>query len=83
MMWSTVGDIGSGYFSDLSTGLPHIAHTDWVAIIIFLLARNREMFPACLSVRPDPLGFLAYAPGISYTPLGIFDTPLGIIKGTH
>ena len=48
MMWSSVGLNGWGYFSEKSTGFPHIAHTDWVAYILF---RFFSSWPLCRSLN--------------------------------
>ena len=57
MMWSTVGLIGSGNFSEKSTGFPHIAHIVCVAYIVFLFLSN-----AALNVPSLSGLFLAYLP---------------------
>lgn len=57
MMWSTVGLIGSGNFSEKSTGFPHISQIVCVAYIVFLFLSN-----AALNVPSLSGLFLAYLP---------------------
>ena len=62
MIWSMHLDNGCGYFNVLSTGLPHIPHTSWVAYIHALFFSN------CLRWVPS-------LSGLNFAGMGLYISP--------